>query len=90
MFCLNFSRSFVWICPPEALRCPPEFAFSRSFVAASRSFGRFASSESCRADIPMNSLLEFFSERKRKISPEYFLPTTAATTPFIGYLGLNL
>ena len=87
MFCLNCSRSWVLICPPEARRCPPLAESLRFFVAASKSFGRFAEFESCLAEIPRRFLFRPFFEMKMCGFDLFSLEMIEATIPLILYLG---
>lgn len=89
MFCLNFSKSLAFICPPEALRCPPYLESGRSFVAAFSSFGRSAFGDWCLADILSRDLFEPSSEKKIKMSFGLSLLIIAITIPFIWNLGSN-
>ncbi len=85
IFCLNFSRSFARICPPDALGCPPHFTSFRFFVVASNNMLTPIFSVWSLAEI----LTYFpFGDKKRWIFPGYFLVMMLISGLLIGNLGL--
>jgi len=85
MFCLNCSRSFFRICPPDALGWPPHFEFSRFFVAASRSLLTPILSDWSLVERFRNFP---FDDMKMCIFSGYFLVMMSIRGRFIGSVGL--